>query len=94
MKKSEDFRWLQLALGVYILIFAIKLVVYLMSGVIALRAAYIGPDTVHAGMQIEVQSGMTIDQANRNAEEVDRRTHQGLNPGYCVIYVDVINKIV
>src|SRR5512138_3236474 len=38
MNESEDIRGLRLTLGVYILIFVIKLVVYLMSGVLALMA--------------------------------------------------------
>jgi len=38
MHTSDDLRGLKLALGVYILIFALKLAVYLMSGVMALLA--------------------------------------------------------
>jgi cation diffusion facilitator family transporter len=38
MNESEDIRGLQLTLGVYVLIFAMKLVVYSMSGVLALMA--------------------------------------------------------
>ena len=38
MKESEDVRSLQLTLGLYILIFAMKLVAYFLSGVIALLA--------------------------------------------------------
>lgn len=57
-------------------------------GVHDLRAEYIGPDTIHAGMHIEVQAGLTIEEANRIAEEVDHRLHQEANPGYCVIHVD------
>ena len=62
-------------------------------GVHDLRAEYIGPDIVHAGMHIEVQSGLTIDEANRIAEEVDRRIHQGSNSGYCFIHVDATKPI-
>lgn len=57
-------------------------------GVHDLRAEYIGPDVVHAGMHIEVQSGLTIDEANRIAEEVDRQLHHGDPSGFCVIHVD------
>jgi divalent metal cation (Fe/Co/Zn/Cd) transporter len=57
-------------------------------GIHDLRAEYVGPDTVHAGMHIEVQSGLTIDEANQIAEEVDRRIHQGSHSGYCFIHVD------
>ncbi len=38
MKESEDLRSLQLTLAVYVLIFAMKLVVYFMTGVMALLA--------------------------------------------------------
>ncbi len=57
-------------------------------GVHDLRAEYIGPDTIHAGLHIEVKSGIPIEEANRIAEEVDRRVHQEVNPGYCIIHVD------
>lgn len=58
------------------------------AGVHDLRAEYISPDTVHAGMHIEVRPGLSVEEANRIAEEVDRRVHQGINPGFCVIHVD------
>ncbi len=57
-------------------------------GVHDLRAEYIGPDVVHAGVHIEVRSGLSIDEANRIADEVDRRVHGGAHSGYCVIRVD------
>jgi cation diffusion facilitator family transporter len=63
-------------------------------GVHDLRAEYIGPDVVHAGMHIEVRSGLTIDEANRIAEEVDQRIHQEAHSGYCVIHVDAAKPVV
>jgi cation diffusion facilitator family transporter len=57
-------------------------------GVHDLRAEYIGPGVVHAGMHIEVQRGLPIEEAERIAEEVDRQIHQTAEPGYCVIHVD------
>jgi len=57
-------------------------------GVHDLRAEYIGPDTVHAGMHIEVQRGLPIEQANSIAEEVLQRLHDDADSGYCVIHVD------
>lgn len=57
-------------------------------GVHDLRAEYIGPDTVHAGMHIEVRRGLPIEEADRIAEEVRERVHQGAESGYCVIHVD------
>lgn len=63
-------------------------------GVHDLRAEYIGPDTIHAGMHIEVQTELTIKEANQIAEEVDRRVHQEVKPGYCVIHVDAAQPAV
>jgi divalent metal cation (Fe/Co/Zn/Cd) transporter len=57
-------------------------------GVHDLRAEYIGPETVHAGLHIEVQRGLAIEEADRIAEEVQQRVHEGLDSGYCVIHVD------
>lgn len=53
-----------------------------------LRAEYIGPDQVHAGMHVVVRRGVPIEEAERIAAEVDQRVHQGLNAGYCMIQID------
>lgn len=57
-------------------------------GVHDLRAEYIGPDRVHAGMHIEVRRGLPIEEADRIAEEVHDRIHQDMPHGYCFIHVD------
>ncbi|HSB78742.1 MAG TPA: cation diffusion facilitator family transporter [Candidatus Methylomirabilis sp.] len=57
-------------------------------GVHELRAEYIGPDTVRAGLHIEVERGLPIEQADRVAEEVRQRVHQATGCRYCVIHVD------
>lgn len=57
-------------------------------GVHDLRAEYIGPGTVHAGMHIEVQRGLPVEEAERIAKEVQDRIHQGTGAGYCVIHVE------
>lgn len=57
-------------------------------GVHDLRAEYIGPDTVHVGMHIEVKRGMPIEEADRIAEEVRKQVHQSISGQYCVIHVD------
>ncbi|HEU5102345.1 MAG TPA: cation transporter dimerization domain-containing protein [Roseiflexaceae bacterium] len=57
-------------------------------GVHDLRAEYIGPDTVHAGMHIVVARGLPIEQAEQIAEQVRVRVHQGAEMGFCVIHVD------
>jgi ferrous-iron efflux pump FieF len=57
-------------------------------GVHDLRAKYIGPDTIHAGMHIEVQQGIPIEEADRIAREVRDRIQQEIQGGYCIIHVD------
>lgn len=57
-------------------------------GVHDLRAEYIGPDTVHAGMHITVRPGLPIEEADKIAEEVRCKVHQGTDSSYCVIHVD------
>jgi len=57
-------------------------------GVHTLRAEYVGPGVVHAGMHITVQRGIPIEEADRIAEEVQRRLHPVLNSGYCIIHID------
>ena len=57
-------------------------------GVHDLRAEYIGPDTVHIGMHIEVQKGMPVEEADRIAEDVREKVHREVKGGYCVIHMD------
>jgi cation diffusion facilitator family transporter len=57
-------------------------------GVHDLRAEYIGPDVVHAGLHIEVARGTPIEEADRIAEEVEQRIHDGSEAGFCTIHVD------
>jgi len=57
-------------------------------GVHDLRAEYIGPDVVHVGMHVEVARGTPVEEADRIAEEVQKRIHEGEEPGFCVIHVD------
>jgi len=57
-------------------------------GVHDLRAEYVGQDVVHAGMHVEVQRGTPIEEADRIAEEVSRRVHEGADSGHCVIKVE------
>jgi len=57
-------------------------------GVHDMRAEFIGPDTVHVGMHIEVKRGMPIEEADRIAEEVREQVHQSISGQYCVIHVD------
>ncbi len=57
-------------------------------GVHDLRAEYIGPDTVHAGMHIVVRRGLPIEEADRIAEEVRERMQRETGCRHCVIHVD------
>lgn len=57
-------------------------------GVHDLRAEYIGPDSVHAVMHIDVQADLSIEEADRIAEEVNARIHAEKETGYCAIHVD------
>lgn len=61
-------------------------------GVHDLRAEYVGPDTIHAGMHIEVRRGTPIEEADRIAEEVHERVHQDRKGCYCFIHVDPANQ--
>ena len=57
-------------------------------GVHDLRAEYIGPNLIHAGMHIEVQRCLPIEEAERISEAVHHPLHQETSSGYCVIHVD------
>jgi len=50
-------------------------------------AEYIGPDTVHVGMHMEVQQGLPVEGADRIAEEVRERVQQATGCQYCIIHV-------
>lgn len=52
-----------------------------------LRAEYVGPDTVHAGMVIEVPAGFTVAEGSRIADEVHQRVHDASHTGFCFIQV-------
>lgn len=53
-----------------------------------LRAEYIGPETLHAGMRLVVAPGTTIEAANVIAEQARQRIHQATPAGYCEIQVE------
>ncbi len=61
-------------------------------GVHDLRAEYIGPGVVHAGMHIVVRRGTPIEEAARIADEVDARVHHGSHHGFCFIHVDAAGE--
>jgi ferrous-iron efflux pump FieF len=57
-------------------------------GVHGLRAEIIGPDIVHAGLDIEVAPGTPIEEADRIAREVKQRIHENGETSYCYVHVD------
>lgn len=57
-------------------------------GVRDLRAEYIGPGVVHAGMSIVVARGTPIEQAHAIAEEAQQRVHAHSEAGFCVIHIE------
>lgn len=61
-------------------------------GVHDLRAEYIGPDVVHAGLHIEVPRGTPIEEADQISEEVQKRIHADMDAGFCVIHVDPVTQ--
>lgn len=61
------------------------------GGVLAvheLRAEYVGPNIVHAGLHIDVARGTPIEEADRIAHEVQQRISQDTGCQHCVIHVD------
>jgi ferrous-iron efflux pump FieF len=60
-------------------------------GVVAvrdLRAEYVGPDSVHAGLRVEVAPNLSVAEAARIAREIDGRVHASAHAGYCFIQVE------
>lgn len=63
------------------------------QGIHELRAEYIGPDTVTAGMHIEVQRGMSIEEADRIAHQVRDRIQEATGCRYCTIHTDPVRIV-
>jgi cation diffusion facilitator family transporter len=57
-------------------------------GVRELRAEYVGPDSVHAGLHLIVPRGLPVEDAHRIAETVRARVHEKTGGNYCVIQVE------
>ena len=60
-------------------------------GVLAIvdaRAEFVGPQTVHAGIRISVAPELSVAQAARIAQEVERRVHAGAPSGRCFVQVE------
>lgn len=52
------------------------------------RAEYVGPGTVHAGLSITVASGTSIDDANRIEREVERRVSRKTGCQDCIVHIE------
>jgi cation diffusion facilitator family transporter len=61
-------------------------------GVHDLRAEFVGPDVIHAGMHIDVAPGTPIEEADRIVHQVEAAIHPEISPGYCVIHADPASK--
>jgi cation diffusion facilitator family transporter len=57
-------------------------------GVHGLRVTYIGPDTLHADIHIDVRADMPVIEADKIAEEVRSLVHQRTGCRYCEVHVD------
>lgn len=53
-----------------------------------LKAEYVGPDEVHAGMRLAVRRGTPVEEAGRITDEVRRRVGEEAGCGYCLIEVE------
>jgi cation diffusion facilitator family transporter len=62
-------------------------------GVHDLKAEYIGPETVHAGLHIEVAQGTPIEKAEHIADEVMLHIHTKDENGFCVIHIESKKRI-
>lgn len=53
-----------------------------------LRAEYVGPNVVHAGLHLIVPRGLPVETAHEIAETVRGRVHDEIDGHYCVIQVE------
>lgn len=56
--------------------------------IVDLRAEFVGPQTVHAGIRLAVAADLTVAQAGRIAGEVERRVHDAPHVGYCFVQIE------
>ena len=58
------------------------------KGVHKVRAEYVGPDVIHADLDIEVQRGITIEEANAIGNNVFKKVDATEEFEYCTVHVD------
>jgi len=61
-------------------------------GVHDLKAEYVGPNIVHTGFHIEVAKGTPIEEADRIAEEVQKKVSHETGCQHCVIHIEPANN--
>ncbi len=61
-------------------------------GVHDLKAQYVGPNAISAGLHIEVARGISIEEANRISEEVAEAVSRETGCQYCMIHVDAASS--
>lgn len=52
------------------------------------RAEFVGPQTVHAGLRIAVGPGLSVAEAAAIASEVERRVHEGTQSAHCFVQAE------
>lgn len=57
-------------------------------GVHELRAEYLGPETVHLGMHLDVRPGTPVEEADQIASAAREAIHRVVAGAYCVIHID------
>ena len=63
-------------------------------GVHDLKAEYVGPNTVHAGLHVEVARNTPIEEADRIAHEVEAEVGKETGCQHCVVHVDPVDSSV
>lgn len=61
--------------------------------VLGVRAEFVGPDAIHADVQVAVQPDTTVLEAERIGESVKARIHQELPDGFCWVGVGPARRV-
>lgn len=61
-------------------------------GVHELRAEYVGPNTIHAGLHVQVARGTPIEEADRITNEVEAVVGREAGCDHCVIHVEASDE--
>jgi ferrous-iron efflux pump FieF len=58
------------------------------QGVHEIHAEYVGPDSIRAGLHIEVEPTLTVESAEHISREMRRRLEASIGCRYCLVHVD------